>query len=142
MPSNDMLVEGQAVLQEVRADSHETWLFHGAHKTCIELIAAKGFDIRVSRHGTLGQGTYFANCSAYSDRYVDALPGSDLPLICPCAADSCVPYDTCSAASCRVINCSACNGRYCAPPLVLTCPCAVYLLAPAWNLDVSPTVQM
>ncbi|DBA80993.1 TPA: hypothetical protein ACH3X2_007200 [Trebouxia sp. C0005] len=59
----------RAEIQEVRADSHETWLFHGAHKTCIELIAAKGFDIRVSRHGTLGQGTYFANCSAYSDRY-------------------------------------------------------------------------
>ncbi|KAA6421671.1 MAG: hypothetical protein FRX49_08283 [Trebouxia sp. A1-2] len=71
-----MLVEGQAVLQEVRADSHETWLFHGAHKTCIELIAAKGFDIRVSRHGTLGQGTYFANCSAYSDRQISEVPAA------------------------------------------------------------------
>ncbi|KAL0027580.1 hypothetical protein WJX77_012237 [Trebouxia sp. C0004] len=59
----------RADIQEARADSHETWLFHGAHKSCIELIAAKGFDIRVSRHGMLGQGTYFANCSAYSDRY-------------------------------------------------------------------------
>jgi len=76
---DDMLFEGQAVMQEARADSHETWLFHGANKSCIELIAAKGFDIRVSRHGMLGQGTYFANCSAYSDKCVDALPA----LICP-----------------------------------------------------------
>ncbi len=76
---DDMLFEGRAVMQEARAESHETWLFHGAHTSCIELIAAKGFDIRVSRHGMLGQGTYFANCSAYSDKYVDALPA----LICP-----------------------------------------------------------
>lgn len=79
MPSNDMFIQEQGVMQEARADSHETWLFHGAHKSCIELIAAKGFDIRVSRHGMLGQGTYFANCSAYSDKCVDALPA----LICP-----------------------------------------------------------
>lgn len=58
------------VLQEARPDitDIETWLFHGAHKSCIELIAAKGFDIRVSGRGTLGQGTYFSDCSAYSDR--------------------------------------------------------------------------
>ncbi len=74
MPSSDMFIQEQGVMQEGRADSQETWLFHGAHKTCIELIAAKGFDIRVSRHGMLGQGTYFANCSAYSDRYFGALP--------------------------------------------------------------------
>ena len=46
----------------------EAWLFHGAHKTCVEAIAAKGFDIRVSNRGMLGQGTYFANSSAYSDK--------------------------------------------------------------------------
>ena len=58
------------VLQEARPDitDIETWLFHGAHKSCIELIAAKGFDIRVSGRGTLGQGTYFSDCSTYSDR--------------------------------------------------------------------------
>ncbi len=46
----------------------EAWLFHGAHKTCVEAIAAKGFDIRVSNRGVLGQGTYFASSTTYSDK--------------------------------------------------------------------------
>ena len=70
-----MIVEGSnkqlAILQEARPEltnGGEAWLFHGAHKTSVEAIAAKGFDIRVSNRGMLGQGTYFANCSAYSDK--------------------------------------------------------------------------
>ena len=68
-----------SMTEKNKGDVNEKDLFHGTTSTDPVQIydSEEGFDMRFSRDGLWGQGTYFAENASYSDNYVFNCPSGE-----------------------------------------------------------------
>ncbi|KAK9819125.1 hypothetical protein WJX74_005594 [Apatococcus lobatus] len=83
----------RAEVSEARAGNpNEMMLFHGADRDTLRIICEQGVDLRESNAGgALGQGSYFAWASVYSDRYTRGGPRGAAAALAPAAARGIFP---------------------------------------------------